>query len=435
MWMRSSFPSAFFSAARRHVFAAWLLALGLGFGLNAAAQTVQFEVKGVGSSQIPIAIPAFANEEAVDEKVSQIIMADLQRSGQFRAVDSSGLLLRETSVPDMNAWRAKITDALAAGSINTVADGYELRFTLWDVVKGQALTQQSISVPSNQLRYGAHRIADIIYKQLTGQQGVFATRVAYITKSGGNYNLWIADAADGEYATPALTSKEPIISPAFSPRGDELAYVSFESRKPVVYIHHIASGKRRVLANFKGSNSAPAWAPDGQSLLVSLSRDGGTQIFRISRDGGTPQKLTQSAINTEATFSPDGSKIYFVSDRGGSPQIYRMPAGGGSAERVTFGAAQSISPALSPDGRWLAYIAREGGGYKLRVMDLSTGSSQAITQTVEDERPSFAPNSRLIVYATRQGGSELLMNTTLDGNVKTRLVAKRGDIREPSWGK
>ena len=416
----SSFLAVFKTAVLRNFLALWLLALGLG----AQAQTVQFEVKGVGSSQIPIAIPAFANEEAVEEKISQIIMADLQRSGQFRAVDSSGLLLRETSVPDMNAWRAKITDALAAGSINTVADGYELRFTLWDVVKGQALTQQSISVPSKQLRYGAHRIADIIYKQLTGQQGVFATRVAYITKSGGNYNLWIADAADGEYATPALTSKEPIISPAFSPRGDELAYVSFESRKPVVYIHHLASGKRRVLANFKGSNSAPAWAPDGQSLLVSLSRD-----------GGTPQKLTQSAINTEATFSPDGSKIYFVSDRGGSPQIYRMLAIGGSAERVTFGASQSLSPAVSPDGRWMAYIAREGGGYKLRVMDLSSGSSQAITQTVEDERPSFAPNSRLIVYATRQGGSELLMNTTLDGNVKTRLVAKRGDIREPSWGK
>ena len=429
MLTRSSL-SFFKTFALNGLLAVWLAVLGLA----AQAQGVQFEVKGVGSSQIPIAIPAFANEEAVEEKISQIILADLQRSGQFRNVDSRGIGMSETSTPDMNAWRAKVADALAAGSINSVPDGYELRFAIWDVVKGQTLTQQSISVPRGQLRYAAHRIADIIYKQLTGQQGVFATRVAYITKSGGSYNLWIADAADGEFATAALTSKEPIISPAFSPRGDELAYVSFESRKPVVYIHHIASGKRRVLANFKGSNSAPAWAPDGQSLVISLSRDGGTQLFRISRDGGTPQKLTQSAINTEATFSPDGSKVYFVSDRGGSPQIYRMAASGGSAERVTFGASQSLSPSISPDGRWMAYIAREGGGYKLRVMDLSSGSSQAITQTLEDERPSFAPNSRLIVYATRQGGTELLMNTTLDGSVKTRLLASRGDIREPSWG-
>jgi len=396
---------------------------------------VQFEVSGVGSGQIPIAIAPFAAEEAAPAKISQIILGDLQRSGQFRSIDASGVALNEHSNPDFKLWRGRAADALAAGSVQATANGYELRFALWDTLKGQNLVQDALRVPAGSLRYAAHRAADIIYEKLTGEKGIFATRVAYITKSGGVYKLWIADAADGENAVAALSSREPIISPSFSPQGDEIAYVSFENRKPVVYAHTIATGQRRIIANFKGSNSAPAWAPDGQSLVVSLSRDGGTQLFRVSRSGGAAQKLSSTGINTEAAFSADGQSIYFTSDRGGAPQIYRMGAAGGAASRVTFGSAQALSPALSPDGKWLAYIAREGGGYKLRVMDLASGTSRAITNTTEDERPSFAPNSRLIVYATRQGGTELLMNTTLDGSVKTRLMASRGDIREPSWGK
>ena len=399
------------------------------------AQTVQLQVSGVGSGQIPIAIAPFAGQEATPAQISAIIMADLERSGQFRSVDASGSGLTETSRPDFKLWRQRAADAVAAGSVQATAQGYEVRFALWDSLKGQSLAQETLRVPAGSLRYAAHRIADIIYEKLTGDKGIFATRVAYISKSGGQYKLWVAEAADGEGAIAALSSREPIISPSFSPSGNELAYVSFEQRKPVVYIHTLSTGQRRVVADFKGSNSAPAWAPDGQSLVVSLSRDGGTQLFRVPRNGGTPQKLTHTGINTEAAFSADGSQIYFTSDRGGAPQIYRMNAAGGPAQRVTFGSAQALSPALSPDGKWLAYIAREGGGYKLRIMDLATGTSRNLTDTNEDEHPSFAPNSRLIVYATRQGRTELLMNTTLDGGVKTRLLASRGDIREPSWGK
>ncbi len=402
----------------------------------ALAQAVQFEVSGVGSAQIPIAIPAFAGEESAPEKVSEIILADLERSGQLRRVSAQGSTMTEHSDPDFMLWRQRMADALAAGSIHSTGNGYEVRFTLWDTLKGEPLLHaQSVAVSRSNLRYAAHRIADLIYEALTGDKGVFATRVAYISKAGGQYRLWIADAADGEGAVAALTSKEPIISPSFSPSGTELAYVSFESRKPVVYIHDIASGQRRVVANFKGSNSAPAWSPDGQSLVVSLSRDGGTQLFRVSRHGGTPQKLTQSGINTEGVFSPDGQHIYFTSDRGGAPQIYRISASGGAAQRVTFGSPQALSPAVSPDGRWLAYIARESGAYRLRLMNLETGQSRALTTTRDDERPSFAPNSRLILYATREGRTELLMNTTLDGAVKTRILSTRSDIREPHWGR
>jgi TolB protein len=214
-----------------------------------------------------------------------------------------------------------------------------------------------------------------------------------------------------------------------------LAYVSFESRKPVVYVHDVATGKRRLIANFRGSNSAPAWSPDGRTLAVTLSRDGGSQLYTIDAGGGEPRRLMQSAgIDTEPAFSSDGRSIYFVSDRGGSPQIYRVGSGGGNAERVTFNGSYNISPAISPDGQWLAYISRIGGAFKLQVMDLKSGTVSSLTDTSADESPSFAPNSRLILYGTQQQGREALMTTTLDGKIKARLAGQGGDIREPDWG-
>ena len=196
-----------------------------------------------------------------------------------------------------------------------------------------------------------------------------------------------------------------------------------------------ASYERRVIANFRGSNSAPSWSPDGRTLAVTLSRDGGSQLFAIDAQGGEPRRLTQSAaIDTEPVFAPDGSAIYFVSDRGGVPQIYRMPASGGPANRVTFNGTYNISPSISPDGRWLTYISRIGGAFKLHVMDIASGNVAAITDSNRDERPSFAPNSRLIVYATIQDGREALMTTTLDGRIKARLSGQGGDLREPNWG-
>lgn len=405
--------------------------------LAAAPALAQFrvEVTGVGLTQMPIAIAPFRGQDQAPQKISAIVQADLERSGQFRAVDGTGANLDETSRPDLTPWRQKSADSLAVGSVTRLADGrWDVRFRLWDVVKGQDLGGQSHAVTAGDLRLAAHRTADYIYEKLTGEKGVFATRIAYVTKSGNRYNLWIAD-SDGENAQSALASNEPIISPAWSPNGQQVAYVSFESRKPVVYVHDVASGKRRLIANFRGSNSAPGWAPDGRSLAVTLSRDGGSQLYTIDANGGEPRRLTQSSgIDTEPTYAPDGKSIYFTSDRGGAPQIYRMSAGGGNPERITFNGNYNVSPAVSPDGRWLAFISRINGQFKLHVMELASGTVTAITDTTADERPSFAPNSRLIVYATRQGGQEALMTTTLDGKIKARLAGRGGDIREPNWG-
>ena len=417
-------------ASRRSV----ITAMACAPALPAMAQ-FRVEVTGVGLTQLPIALPAFRGEDGAPQKISAIIKADLERSGQFRGVDASGVQLDETTRPDVGVWRQKGADALATGSITRLADGrYDVRFRLWDVVKGQDLGGQGYAVTQADLRLVAHRIADFIYEKLTGEKGIFSTRIAYITKSGKRYVLWVAD-ADGENAQSALSSNEPIISPAWSPTGSQLAYVSFESRKPVVYIHEIATGRRRLIANFRGSNSAPAWSPDGNSLAVTLTRDGGSQLYTIPASGGEPRRLMQSnGIDTEPCFSSDGRTIYFVSDRGGAPQVYKTSTTGGGAQRVTFSGNYNISPSVSPDGKWLAYISRTGGGYKLHVMDLESGSVSAITDTNQDESPSFAPNSRLIVYSTKHQGREALMTTTLDGKIKARLAGQGGDIREPDWG-
>ena len=392
------------------------------------------EVTGVGGSQIPVAIVNFRGEEASPQRIASIVRADLERSGVLRIVDASGQSMDETTRPDVGVWRQKGADAVAGGSVNRLADGrYDVRFRLWDVVKGQEYGGQSYVVPLADLRLTAHKIADYIYEKLTGERGVFSSRLAYITKAGRRHTLWVAD-SDGENAQAALTSAEPIISPVWSPDGRQLAYVSFEARKPVVYVHDVSTGRRRLLANFKGSNSAPAWSPDGRSIALTLSRDGGSQLYVMSVNGGEPRRLTQSnAIDTEPVYSPDGGSIYFVSDRGGSPQVYRVAASGGNPQRVTFSGSYNISPAVSPDGKWLAYITRNGGAYRLQVMELGNGAVLSLTDSSADESPSFSPNSKLIVYATRQGGQDALMTTTLDGKIKARLAGKGGDIREPAW--
>jgi TolB protein len=402
-----------------------------------AAAQFKVEISGVGGTQLPIAIVRFRDDDKGGQSPSAIIRADLERSGAFRIVDTGTTSFDETSRPEMSQWRSRAADALVAGSVTRLADGrFDVRFKLWDVVKGNEIGGQSNAVEASELRLAAHRIADFIYEKLTGEKGVFSTRIAYVTRAGSRHTLRVAD-ADGENGQVALNSGQPIISPAWSPNGKELAYVSFERQKAVVFVHTVATGERRPIADFRGSNSAPAWTPDGERLVVTLSREGGSQLYSIGRNGGEPRRLASSpAIDTEAEYSADGRWLYFTSDRGGSPQIYRMPAGGGNAERVTFSGSYNISPALSPDGKTLAYVTRAGNAFKLVVLDLAGNGAQPqqITDTGDDEHPSFAPNGRLLIYATRVGGRSVLMTTTLDGKIKARLPSQTADLREPVWG-
>ncbi|WP_246312190.1 Tol-Pal system beta propeller repeat protein TolB [Pseudaquabacterium terrae] len=412
------------------------LAAGLGLPLSPAA-LAQFrvEISGIGATQLPVAVTRFREEDRSGQPISMIVRADLERSGLFRIVDSSGVL-DERSAPEFGDWRGRAADALVAGSVTRLPDGrFDIRFKLWDVVKGQELLGQAYAVAEGDLRLAAHRIADAIHEKLTGERGVNATRIAYVTRASGVYRLHITD-ADGEGGKVPLTSPHSIISPAWSPDGRQLAYVSFEDQKAVVMVHDVQSGERRRLANFRGSNSAPAWSPDGKRLAVTLSRDRISQLYMMDAGGGEPRRLTTtSAIDTEAVFAPDGQTLYFVSDRGGSPQIYRMSAGGGAADRVTFTGGYNISPAVSPDGRTLAYVARDNGNaFRVMVLDMGGGTPVAVSDTTEDESPSFAPNGRLLMYATRAQGRDVLMTTTLDGKIRTRLLSTGVDVREPAWG-
>ncbi|MBE0549632.1 MAG: Tol-Pal system protein TolB [Rubrivivax sp.] len=411
----------------------FLAALGSTALLPAAAQ-FRVEISGVGATQLPVVVADFRGEDKTGVALAAIVRADLERSGLFRAT-AADMPLDENSSVDLAEWRGRGTDALVAGSATRLPDGrFDVRFRLWDVLKNEQLLGQSKVVLDADLRLAAHRVADEIHEALTGERGVYATRIAYVVRAGRRFTLRVTD-ADGEGGQVALASPEPIISPAWSPSGKQLAYVSFETQKAVVWVQDLSSGERRMVANFRGSNSAPAWSPDGQRLAVTLSQDGPSQLYTLPAAGGTPVRLTRSsAIDTEAVYAPDGRHIYFVSDRGGGPQIYRTAATGGAVERITFDGNYNISPAVSPDGRLLAYVTRRGGAFKLMTLELAGGTPQALTDTQSDESPGFAPNGRLLVYATRVQGSDVLMTTTLDGKIKTRLLSSGADVLEPAWG-
>ncbi|HEY7238819.1 MAG TPA: Tol-Pal system beta propeller repeat protein TolB [Burkholderiales bacterium] len=416
----------------------WLLAIGLFFATGARAQ-LQIEITGATERRTPVAIVPFAGEASLGPTaISSIVRADLERSGLFRALELPPLnpIPTEASTVNYPEWRSRLADALVVGSASSRPDGrFEVRFRLHDVVKQAALGGIAYTMTKDQVRATAHRIADFVYEKLTGDKGVFSTRIAYVVKRGNRYELQIAD-ADGEGAETALASFEPIISPAWSPDGRRLAYVSFENKKPVIYVHSLLDGKRIVAANFRGSNSAPAWSPDGKTLAVTLSREGGSQIFLLNPDGSNVRRITtSSAIDTEPRYSPDGKWIYFTSDRGGTPQIYRMSPSGGEPQRVTFEGGYNVSPRPSPDGKQLAYITRNNGKFQVALQDLENRQVQIITDSDRDESPSFAPNGRMILLATVIGGRGLLSAVSADGRFKQRLsAATGGDVREPAWG-
>ena len=370
------------------------LATLLLFASTAAHAQLSIEITGAGANRQPIAIAEFAGEHIVAKALTSVLRADLDRSGLFRLVEGAGEPLSDTSAINYPDWKNRGADALVAGNVTSgVSNGgnrYETRFRLHDVQKQVVLGGQTYTSNASQLRAAAHRAADFIYEKLIGEPGIFSTRIAYVVKSTGRYELQIAD-ADGMNAQTALASREPIIS--------------------------------------------PTWSPDGKKLAVVLSKDGGSQLFLVNADGSGVTRLASSAgIDTEPQFSGDGQFIYFTSDRGGKPQIYRIPAEGGEAQRITFEGSYNVTPRLSPNAKNMAYITLNNGRYQLALMDLATRQTQILTDSAKDESPSFAPNGRMIIYATEIGGRGVLAAVSSDGRVKQKLSVQAADVREPAWG-
>jgi len=409
-------------------------------GLSGAAEArLTIEITGGAEGAQPIAIVPFGQPTGAGllEDVAAVITADLARTGRFKPMPRRDMLATPHTADevDLRDWRLLSMDNLVVGEVKPdEAGGYDVSFVLFDVFRGEQLAAQVFSSRPAELRYTAHRIADVIYERLTGSPGVFSTRLAYVTSEGGRrVTLRVSD-ADGYNPQTIVSSLDPILSPAWSPDGQRLAYVSFENRQTAVYVQELATGGRDRIASFKGINGSPAFSPDGRYLAMTLSKGGNPDIYVMDLVTRDLRQLTDHfGIDTEPAWSPDGSQIVFTSDRGGNPQIYKVSAAGGTPQRVTFENDYNGRASYAPDGRSLLMVSRVAGRFRIALMELGTGVTRYLSDGGLDESPSFAPNGSMVIYGTLHNGRGVLAAVSVDGSVSQRLSQDLGDVREPAW--
>lgn len=394
---------------------------------------------------VPIAVVPFGWESAgaAPFDIAAVVAADLQRSGRFAPLDNKDMIDRPTTGEQIRFqdWRYLKSDFITVGKLTPQGgDRYSVQFELYNVLTGQRLDGQQLSASGKSLRALAHRVADIIFEKLTGIPGAFSTRIAFIKAEGTppsqRYMLIVAD-ADGENQQVIANSTEPLMSPAWSPDGQSLAYVSFEDKNAAIYVQVLRTGERRKVSARAGINGAPAWSPDGRMLALTLSRkDGDVDVYTLDLGNQMLNRITfDPGIDTEPTWSLDGRKIYFNSDRSGSPQIYEVDVNNPQrASRLTFEGSYNARPRLSPDGKKLAVVFLDRGNFRIASVDLASKAVQVLSQGRQDESPSFAPNGATLIYATQDRGRGVLATVSVDGRVQQRLAASSGDVREPVWG-
>ncbi len=418
-----------------------LLPMLIALWTGSAQARLTIEVTGGIEAAQPIAIVPFGVSEGLipKEDVAAVIAADLARTGKFRPMPTRDMLdmpAKQEEV-DFRDWSLLGMNSLVIGQVEQEGTGYRVSFKLFDVFRGSEIAADSLSTTGSGLRITAHRIADLIYEKLTGQPGVAATRIAYITASGRGAGQTVAlrvSDADGYNPQTIVSSGDPLMSPAWAPDGQRLAYVSFENRRPAIYVQDLASGRRDLVASHPGINSAPAFSPDGQRLAMTLSKDGSPNIYVLNLQTRELVQLTDHyGIDTEPSWSPDGATIVFTSDRGGSPQIYSMPAGGGPATRVSFEGDYNARASYSPDGKNLAMVTRVNGQFRIAVQDLARGYTRLLSNGGLDESPSFAPNGAMVIYATLYNGRGILAAAAVEGGGSQRLSQDSGEVREPAW--
>ena len=386
---------------------------------------------------VPIAVVPFGGQaEGAATDVAAVIANDLRMSGRFAPLERRDMVARPTAAAEIRYedWRLLKSDFIVVGRVEP--DG--VSFELHNVRTGASLLAQRLPSSEKGLRATAHRISDLVFERLTGIRGAFSTRIAYVAVDGKppaqRYRLLVAD-VDGYNPRTVLESREPIMSPAWSPDGQNLAYVSFEGKASAIYVQRLATGERRRVSARAGINGAPAWSPDGRKLALTLSRDGNLDIYTLELATQTLTRVTSDdAIDTEAEWSRDGQSLYFTSDRAGNAQVYRVVLDEARrAERVTFTNGYNARPRVSPDGKELAMITLDRGGYRVGVMDLASRNLRVLTSSRQDDSPSFAPNGALVIYATREGGRGALAIASSDGAFQQRLSSDQGDVRDPAW--
>jgi TolB protein len=390
---------------------------------------------------VPIAVVPFAGQaEGGPTDVAAVVANDLLLSGRFKPLERRDMVTRPTTGAAIRFedWRLLRSDFIVVGRVEPDATGLAVTFELFNVQTGQPLLSQRLTATERSLRATAHRIADLVFERLTGIPGAFATRIAYVTVDGRppkqRYRLVVAD-ADGYAPRTVTESSEPLMSPAWAPDGQSLAYVSFEGKASAVFVQRLATGERRRVSARLGINGAPAWSPDGRKLALTLSRDGNLDIHVVDlATQGLTRLTTDGAIDTEPEWSRDGSSLYFTSDRAGSAQVYRIAAAAGQdAQRLTFTNGYNARPRVSPDGQSLAIVTLDRGAYRIASFDLKTRNVHVLTDGRQDEAPSFAPNGAAIIYATRSGARGTLAMVSSDGRFQQRLSSDTGDVREPVW--
>lgn len=410
-----------------------------------AAGQVRIEITGGAEGALPIAVVPFqvtADAVPPETDMAQVIRADLYRSGLFEPLDPENHLGEPGQFEDVRFqnWRALGADSLVVGRIEGGEDGrYTVRYELLDVYAGDRLEGKRFRVGADSLRPLAHTISDEIFQRLIGRPGGFNTRIAYVQVEGSGddqrHQLVIAE-ADGHRPQTILTSRRPILSPDWSPDGERLAYVSFESgRSQRIFVQTVATGEREVISEYPGLNGAPAWSPDGERLAVTLSKDGNPEIYILTPGSGEPprQVTRHFAIDTEPAWSPDGEHLYFTSDRGGGPQIYRVPADGGEVSRMTFEGSYNASPDISPDGRLMTFVHRQDGNYRIAVMDLERELMRVLTGGALDESPSFSASGTMIAYTRAGGAGSELATVSVYGRAQGELTDFPAEVREPDW--
>ncbi len=426
----------------------WILAglCLLAFPLAPRAQGLEISIIDGNPSALPITVVPmdYSGVGGLPETdIAAVIRADLNRSGSFRALPEGDIIERPQRMADVNfaTWRLLRQDFLVVGRVlDATEGGYRVEFELLDVAKQEPRLRLALSGRSGNLRDVAHQIADHIYENILGVRGAFWTRIAYVTAAGSGQNiqyaLMVAD-SDGHNPQPVVRSREPLLSPSWSPDGRRLAYVSFERGNSSIYIQEIASGAREAVASFRGINGAPAFSPDGNRLALTLSRSGNPEIYVMDLASRELTQLTRHwGIDTEPVWSPDGREILFTSDRSGKPQIYRVAAAGGEAQRVTFQGDYNARASLCCDGKKIAVAQGSGNVYRIALFDRTYGDSGRVSVLSPgnlDESPSFAPNGSMVLYASREGTRGVLYAVSADGNARQRVVFADGDVREPAW--